>query len=217
MQEINQTKENKKMTLVFTYGTLKKGFINNHYMKRGIYLGSAKIKKQQPSLYNETAKEFDYYQIIIDKKYSVPYLFSLKKIKQEEKSFNHLHPEKVNHVKGDLFLLDDQSLEILDDFEGVPNFYNRQPLDVLVKQGNGEDIEEKNNDIKEMKQKLNQYKIPYFQNKDGIELTAQVYTCNINIKKYFGGFEKEVHSEYSLKDNDRFVDPDTDDVFGELD
>ncbi|KAL4229116.1 hypothetical protein ACF0H5_012155 [Mactra antiquata] len=91
---------------VFVYGTLKKGQPNEYFMKEVIpgneYIGEAKTAKNYP--------------LVIAGIWNLPML-----INKEGKGKN---------VHGELYRVNDEHLEHLDQFEGHPEFYERKEIHV---------------------------------------------------------------------------------------
>jgi len=102
------TKEPKKK-LVFVYGSLKKNFSNHHILEEAKYKCKAK-----------TLKKFDMYK---EDYYNYPYL--LKRTTAQS-----------HNIKGELYEIDrDDILKKLDEFENVPNYYERHTIKVKIYNG----------------------------------------------------------------------------------
>ncbi len=96
-------------TLVFIYGSLKKGFCNHHMMKKAKYKCTAKTKKR--------------YGMFQESNANYPYL-----IKQ---SNSHYH-----HIQGELYEVNClTTLKQLDIFEDAPDYYQREAVDVEIASG----------------------------------------------------------------------------------
>ncbi len=96
-------------TLVFIYGSLKKGFSNHHMMDNAKYKYTAKTKKR--------------YGMFQELNANYPYL-----IKQ---SANHYH-----HVQGEVYEVDcSTTLKQLDKFEDAPDYYEREIVDIEIVDG----------------------------------------------------------------------------------
>jgi gamma-glutamylcyclotransferase (GGCT)/AIG2-like uncharacterized protein YtfP len=88
---------------IFVYGTLKRGFYNNVYLKHSTFIGMALTKYKYPMVRLE--EEF-------------PYLINDK---------NH-----GKHVKGELFEIDDITLKMLDILEDYPHLYTRETIELVI-------------------------------------------------------------------------------------
>ncbi|XP_029941859.1 gamma-glutamylaminecyclotransferase B [Salarias fasciatus] len=97
------------MTLLFVYGTLKRGQPNHHRLLDPAH-GSAVFVA--PAL---TVQRFP---LIIATEYNIPFLLNL--------------PGDGNRIHGELYRIDASMLEFLDDFEGVPARYQRHPVELEV-------------------------------------------------------------------------------------
>ncbi|XP_041055419.1 gamma-glutamylaminecyclotransferase-like isoform X2 [Carcharodon carcharias] len=98
-----------KMSTVFVYGTLKKGQPNHHHMmdetkRKGVYCGTGRTNQKYP--------------LVIAGKYNIPFLLNL--------------PGTGHEIDGEIYLVDDQLLQFLDEFEGCPEVYQRRPVEVHV-------------------------------------------------------------------------------------
>uniref|UniRef100_UPI00398F110E gamma-glutamylaminecyclotransferase-like isoform X2 n=1 Tax=Pristiophorus japonicus TaxID=55135 RepID=UPI00398F110E len=98
-----------KMINVFVYGTLKKGQPNHHYMidgtkGKGTYWGKGCTDEKYP--------------LVIAGNYNIPFLLNVPGTGQE--------------VTGEIYLVDDQLLKFLDEFESCPELYQRRPVRVRI-------------------------------------------------------------------------------------
>ncbi|KAF0302648.1 Gamma-glutamylaminecyclotransferase [Amphibalanus amphitrite] len=89
--------------LVFLYGTLKTGQPNHHLLLaaetgRAEPVGPALTRRQLP--------------LVIASRYNIPYLLDL--------------PGRGHRIHGELYAVDHAKLAWLDEFEGVPNHYERR-------------------------------------------------------------------------------------------
>ncbi|NXX73944.1 GGACT glutamylaminecyclotransferase, partial [Urocolius indicus] len=112
------------MARVFVYGTLKKGQPNYRHMISPSN-GLAKFQGR-----GRTAEK---YPVVITGKYNIPYMLNL--------------PGKGYQIDGDIYTVDDQMLQFLDEFEGCPETYQRTLMRIEVvewegKGGAGEDVVE---------------------------------------------------------------------------
>lgn len=96
-----------RRVLVFVYGTLKRGEPNASIMA-DLVTGMQR--------FIGTGKTVNAYPLIIASEYNIP--FCLDK------------PGIGNRISGELYEVDEQKLEVLDEFEGHPTFYRRQPQQV---------------------------------------------------------------------------------------
>lgn len=90
--------------LVFVYGTLKKGYHNDFHLYDCCYYGKG-----------TTAKKY-----VMLKCCGLPFVVNVK-------CFDS------TLIKGEVYLIDDFTLNELDYLEGHPNFYKRQKIKVYVK------------------------------------------------------------------------------------
>ncbi len=88
--------------LVFSYGTLKRGFPNHHIMER---IGAS---------YLTDALTIENYPLLLAGKWNTPFMIQKKG-----------HPDS-HHVSGELYRVDDKGLSVLDEFEGVHRSYYRR-------------------------------------------------------------------------------------------
>lgn len=89
-------------TYLFAYGSMKKDFINHHRLINEKFIGNAITKNK--------------YNMYPDNLYLFPYA---------------IENEKVQHLKGELYLLENGAIKNIDVFEGVPNFYYRKLISVI--------------------------------------------------------------------------------------
>ncbi|KAM3584990.1 uncharacterized protein V6R79_004479 [Siganus canaliculatus] len=104
------------MARVFVYGTLKKGQPNYYRMFESVngkaaFLGSACTAEKYP--------------LVIANKFNIPFLLNI--------------PGKGHQVHGEIYKVDKQMLDFLDEFEGVPTMYQRTPIKLEVKEWVGEE------------------------------------------------------------------------------
>lgn len=85
---------------LFTYGTLKRGFSNNHLLESSKYAGTAK-----------TLGKYSLYES------GIPFVFK---------------GEAVSHIYGELYLVDELTLKIIDRLEGHPEWYRRKEVKVVT-------------------------------------------------------------------------------------
>lgn len=98
-----------RMLRVFVYGTLKKGQPNYPHMINGAH-GTSQFQGRGLTV--------EKYPLVIAGKYNIPYLLN--------------NPGKGHRVTGEIYFVDDQMLQFLDEFEGCPNMYQRTPMRVEV-------------------------------------------------------------------------------------
>ncbi|XP_030011148.1 gamma-glutamylaminecyclotransferase B-like [Sphaeramia orbicularis] len=99
------------MTCVFVYGTLKKGQ-PNYYRMFDTTNGKAEFLA--------SARTTERYPLVIASKYNVPFLLDI--------------PGQGNQVHGEIYKVDEQMLKFLDDFESVPEKYQRTLVKLEVKE-----------------------------------------------------------------------------------
>lgn len=92
-----------QMYPLFVYGTLKRGFPNCDLMKGAHFVGEYQTKDKLP--------------LVIDGPWNIPYLIE--------------KPGMGHHVRGEVFLVNDEQLSLLDRFEGVPHHYLRKQIVVV--------------------------------------------------------------------------------------
>ncbi|XP_034404268.1 gamma-glutamylaminecyclotransferase-like [Cyclopterus lumpus] len=103
------------MARVFVYGTLKKGQPNYHRMFEGAngkaaFLASARTAQRYP--------------LVIAGEHNIPFLLNL--------------PGQGHRVHGEIYEVDDKMLRFLDDFEQVPDLYQRTRVTLEVKEWAGQ-------------------------------------------------------------------------------
>merc|ERR1711935_1153728 len=89
---------------VFVYGTLKKGFFN-HYVLTGHETSACLATVRTPARYCGTARTKESFKLVVGGKYNVPFLLNTDR--------------DTAPVQGELYLVDDVTLERLDELEGV--------------------------------------------------------------------------------------------------
>ncbi|RZF40464.1 hypothetical protein LSTR_LSTR000343 [Laodelphax striatellus] len=102
-------------TYVFVYGTLKKGE-PNHFILEDSSNGYSKCLFE--------AKTKSKYPLIIGSPYNIPFMIDLKST-----GFN---------VCGEVYVVDDKMLAVLDELEEHPNVYKRRKEDIIFKEGEKE-------------------------------------------------------------------------------
>ncbi|XP_025083652.1 gamma-glutamylaminecyclotransferase-like isoform X2 [Pomacea canaliculata] len=107
-----------KGELIFCYGTLKKGQPNNKIIidettGHAKFICQGRIKHKYP--------------LIIASQYNIPFL-----LYAEGKGYN---------VQGDVYEVDEQKRDFLDDFEGHPTYYERMLTEIVVDEENAYDGE----------------------------------------------------------------------------
>lgn len=96
-------------TLVFIYGSLKKGFCNHHMLKKAKYKCKAKTRKR--------------YGMFQERNANYPYL-----IKQSNSCYHHVEGE-IYEVKTST------TLKQLDIFEDAPEYYQREIIEIETTSG----------------------------------------------------------------------------------
>jgi len=94
------------MQQIFVYGTLKRGFCNESYLKNTTFI--------------DRAITVDKYPMIL-KYQAFPYLINVK--------------GKGHHIKGEVYDIEDEVLLSLDLLEGYPEHYDRDYIDVKLANG----------------------------------------------------------------------------------
>lgn len=103
------------MTYIFVYGTLKTGQPNHHIMTNGVH-GKAR--------FHGKGRTVEKYPLVIAGVYNIPYLINTA--------------GKGHHVVGEIYGVDDQLLQYLDEFEGCPDKYQRTLERIRVGERDGE-------------------------------------------------------------------------------
>uniref|UniRef100_A0A3Q3FHL6 Gamma-glutamylaminecyclotransferase n=1 Tax=Labrus bergylta TaxID=56723 RepID=A0A3Q3FHL6_9LABR len=104
------------MTRVFVYGTLKKGQPNNYRM-----FDSSNGKAE----FLASACTVQKYPLVIATKHNIPFLLDL--------------PGQGSRVRGEIYKVDDEMLNFLDDFESCPAMYQRTLVKLEVEEWMGEE------------------------------------------------------------------------------
>ncbi|XP_062270398.1 gamma-glutamylaminecyclotransferase-like [Scomber scombrus] len=102
------------MANVFVYGTLKKGQ-PNHYRMFDSVNGKAEFLA--------SAFTTEKYPLVIASENNIPFLLNI--------------PGQGHQIQGEIYKVDEQMLEFLDDFEGIPIMYQRTLIKVEVKEWEG--------------------------------------------------------------------------------
>jgi gamma-glutamylaminecyclotransferase len=121
----NETRKHNPMKLLFVYGSLRKGFNNNHLLKTAKFIGNCKTKEKYfmvgklsselDSL--EDGRQFSY----PPRTFLYPYIFT-----------EDLRKDcKLSNIMGELYEVDDKLIKILDIFEGHPFIFERKQIMVL--------------------------------------------------------------------------------------
>ena len=87
---------------LFVYGSMKKDFINHNRLINEKFIGNA-ISKNKYNMYPDSL-------------YLFPYA---------------IENEKIHHLKGELYILENSNIKDIDLFEGVPDFYYRKLIPVI--------------------------------------------------------------------------------------
>lgn len=103
------------MERVFVYGTLKKGQPNYFRMTD---------KRNGHAEYCCSAHTVEKFPLVIAGKYNIPFLLNI--------------PGAGRQVQGEVYCVDSQMLQFLDEFEGCPHMYQRTSVELEVKQWAGE-------------------------------------------------------------------------------
>lgn len=112
--------EGEKRTLIFTYGTLKRGFSNHDLIEAMALTGDA--------VYIGPHRTVERYPLVCGP-YRVPFLLNL--------------PGSGDRVSGELYAVSTRGLARMDELEGTSNgHYERRPVEIKVVEGGGGDGEE---------------------------------------------------------------------------
>lgn len=99
-------------TIIFVYGTLKRGFDNESYLKNATFI--------------DRAITVDKYPMILQNP-SFPYLIN-------DKGNGH-------QIKGEVYSIDDEIILKIDELEGTPEHYYREYIDVRLQNGDSIKVE----------------------------------------------------------------------------
>ncbi|XP_075873626.1 gamma-glutamylaminecyclotransferase-like isoform X2 [Nelusetta ayraudi] len=103
-----------RMTQIFVYGTLKRGQ-PNHYRMLDSANGEAGFLS--------TACTVQKFPLVIAGPHNVPFLLDV--------------PGQGHRIQGELYTVDERMLAFLDDFEMVPTWYQRVPVELQVERSEG--------------------------------------------------------------------------------
>lgn len=103
------------MTHIFVYGTLKRGQPNHHRM-----LDSANGEAR----FLSSARTVHKFPLVIGGPHNVPFLLDV--------------PGQGHRIQGEVYSVDERMLAFLDDFEMVPTWYQRVPVELQVEQSEGD-------------------------------------------------------------------------------
>lgn len=103
------------MTQIFVYGTLKRGQ-PNHYRMLDSANGEARFLSSA-----RTVRKFP---LVIGGQHNVPFLLDV--------------PGQGHRIQGELYSVDERMLAFLDDFEMVPTWYQRVPVELQVETSEGD-------------------------------------------------------------------------------
>ncbi|XP_069826826.1 gamma-glutamylaminecyclotransferase isoform X3 [Dendropsophus ebraccatus] len=110
----------KKMHDIFVYGTLKSGQPNYHIMTD---------PKHGKAVFKGTGRTVDKYPLVIAEKANIPFLMNV--------------PGTGHHIAGEIYSVDDQMLQFLDEFESCPDMYQRTIKRIeILKWGGKDDLPE---------------------------------------------------------------------------
>ncbi|XP_072884867.1 gamma-glutamylaminecyclotransferase-like isoform X2 [Hemitrygon akajei] len=104
------------MTYVFVYGTLKAGQPNHHYM-----VSEAQGKGQ----YCGRGVTLERYPLVVAGKYNIPFLLD--------------EPGSGKLISGEVYAVDSQLLQFLDEFESCPEMYQRKQVAIHMIEWNTSD------------------------------------------------------------------------------
>lgn len=110
------------MHTIFVYGTLKQGQPNYHIMT------DPKLGK---ALFKGRGRTVDKYPLVIAHKDNIPFLLEV--------------PGTGHHINGQIYSVDDQMLQFLDEFEECPDMYQRtiKRIEILEWEGKDDSPEER--------------------------------------------------------------------------
>jgi len=101
-KEMDMKKYAKGKTLLFVYGSMKRGFRNNIRLDKEVYFGDAITKEK--------------YCMFPSVNFTYPYA---------------LKEDKRWQLKGELYDITNIDISVIDDFEGVPKFYYRESIEII--------------------------------------------------------------------------------------
>ncbi|XP_077199924.1 gamma-glutamylaminecyclotransferase [Paroedura picta] len=102
------------MARVFVYGTLKQGQPNYHNMTDRTH-GTATFQGRGLTV--------EKYPLVIAGKYNIPFLLN--------------SPGRGHRIAGEIYFVNDQMLQFLDEFEDCPNVYQRTPMRIEIVEWEG--------------------------------------------------------------------------------
>ena len=105
---------------VFVYGTLKQNQPNHYMLENGgpdLADFQSTTEEFQPAKFIGQAHTKEKYPLVIASKFNIPYLLD--------------QPGTGHQIHGEIYLVNDLLLKILDDFEGHPNYYLRRQESVM--------------------------------------------------------------------------------------
>ncbi|XP_044911460.1 gamma-glutamylaminecyclotransferase isoform X2 [Felis catus] len=103
-----------RMARVFIYGTLKRGQPNHKVLLDGANGRAA---------FQGRGRTVEPYPLVIAGEHNIPWLLNL--------------PGQGRCVAGEIYVVDEQMLSFLDEFEGCPDMYQRTPVRVTVLEWEG--------------------------------------------------------------------------------
>jgi gamma-glutamylaminecyclotransferase len=119
-------KNSDNLTKIFVYGTLKQGQPNfGHMIERN-------------AIFVDKAITVDKWPLVIASEANIPFLLYKKDFGHVCNFLEKMFFQKLNfvffysqNIKGEIYLVDDETLEFLDEFEGLhQNFYSKQKISV---------------------------------------------------------------------------------------
>eukprot|EP00127_Corallochytrium_limacisporum_P002649 Clim_evm85s134 gene=Clim_evmTU85s134 len=106
--------------LVFSYGTLKRGFPNHYLLTEGKFnVGDGELHEERESghmKYMGRARLSEQYPLVVGGLFRTPYLLDA--------------PGKGLNVYGEVYEVDEDMLNLLDRLEGYPHYYHRLEIDM---------------------------------------------------------------------------------------
>ncbi|XP_075708563.1 protein O-mannosyl-transferase TMTC4 isoform X3 [Rhinoderma darwinii] len=104
------------MHIIFVYGTLKKGQPNANVMTD---------PKHGKAVFKGTGRTIDKYPLVIAQEANIPFLMNV--------------PGTGHHIAGEIYSVDDQMLQFLDEFESCPDMYQRTIKRIEIVEWGGKD------------------------------------------------------------------------------
>ncbi|KRX06571.1 hypothetical protein PPERSA_10429 [Pseudocohnilembus persalinus] len=201
MEQNQQTCQIQKQNyhIVFTYGTLKKGYYNHKFIKDAVFVTE--------NCYTDALQE-EKYTILIDKKNYVPFLYKINSLTQKNPDIIQQIQDNIVPVQGELYIVNDEQLKQLDILEGIPTYYDRFIENFIIKPQNQQELQQIENKfeefgLKDQIQNLDQS----LQNEEikPIKVKAYYYLSQQNLDERYVVEKNECFFNYTLEQHKKYV------------